>query len=116
MLFVISRLQSKNSPRSSPKLTAGRGMSFLINFPGVGGSYDADALLRTWIDRIKIMGIDTDAVLGADSTVIDNNLLVEVGAAFTQIPSVSDPHPTYENTCCSHVRIVPMPASDGESP
>lgn len=88
-----------------------------VNCRGVGGSYDVEPLLRTWTDRIKIMGIDVGAMLNDNPRdELGPNLLHEAGK-LSAVPSVGDKHPSslYPDCCCSHIRITPFQTTDAEA-
>lgn len=89
-----------------------------FNCRGTGGSFNAEVLFSTWVDRVKIMGLPVSDYLSGDRTQIAENFLAE---SFSQtpdsaIPGIGDPHPIYQRTFCQSVRIVPMPTDADKAP
>lgn len=98
-------------------------MSLSVNARGnTGSSYDQGQLIDQWTDRIEIMGYNVANMLGGNRTAIGYNFAREsvVSAPYLNnqnlfVPVVGEYHSIYPNCCCSAVRSVPMPASQGNS-
>jgi hypothetical protein len=87
-----------------------------MNCRGIGGSLNAQPLFYTFEDRVELMALDVDGLIGTDRTRIGGNLLVEAYNTNDNLPDIGDMHGIYHDCCCADVRVTPKPADSGYGP
>jgi hypothetical protein len=75
-----------------------------MNCRGIGGSLNAQPLFYTFEDRVELMALDVDGLIGTDRTRIGGNLLVEAYNTNDNLPDIGDMHGIYHDCCCADVR------------